>query len=121
MGREEEARVQYRQFLDDIERGLAVHPEDIDYHYLNALGLIRLGKVEEGLNAGEKAYRMDTTRHMDYARVLAVRGDTDRALEQVDQALKHGYRDFCWIKMNPDLASLQKEERFRKLLAAYFD
>ena len=93
---------------------------DIDYHYLRALVLIRLGEEEKGLLAGEKAYSMDSTRHMDYARVLAVQGDSDQAVEQVDQALKNGYRDFCWIKMNPDLANLQKEERFRKLLIAYF-
>lgn len=121
MGRYEEARAQYEYFLDHTKQWLAIHPEDIDYLYYNALAKIRLGEVDKGLQAGKKIYGMDTTRHMDYAMVLAVQGDIDQALDQVDWALDNGYRDFCWIKMNPDLANLQEEERFRNSLDEYFN
>jgi superkiller protein 3 len=121
MGNAQEAESLYRRYLDISEQWLADHPEDLGTAYFNALTLTRLGEAEEGLRVGEKAFQADTSRHMDYAMLLAVQGDISQALAQVERALERGYRDYCWIKMNPDLAELQDELRFKELLEQYFD
>lgn len=120
MGKAQEAESQYRHYLDLNRQWLTEHPEDLGSVYFNALTLTRLGEVEQGLEIGKKAYRADTSRHMDYAMLLALQGDIRQALDQVVLALEHGYRDYCWIKMNPDLAELQDEDRFEELLEQYF-
>jgi len=121
MGNPEEARSHYQRFLNIADQWVADHPEDLGSIYFKALVLTRLGEKEKGLQTGEVAYGMDSTRHMDYAMLLAVQGDINRALDQVELALEDGYRDYCWIKMNPDLVNLQEEERFRALLDQYFN
>jgi tetratricopeptide (TPR) repeat protein len=121
MGKAQEAESQYRHYLDLNMQWLTDHPEDLGSVYFNALTLTRLGEAEQGLEIGEKAYRADTSKHMDYAMLLAVQGDISQALDQVGLALESGYRDYCWIKMNPDLAELQDEDRFKELLEQYFN
>lgn len=121
MGRAEEAEANYRRYQDLNEKWLDSNPEDLGSIIFRGLVLTRLGDKERGLRAGEEAYRLDSSRHMNFAMLLAVQGDIDQALEQVELALETGYRDYCWLKMNPDLAGLQEEERFRKLLNQYFN
>jgi len=36
-------------------------------------------------------------------------------------AIKDGFLDICWIKMDPDLSSLKNDERFLRLLDRYFN
>ena len=52
--------------------------------------------------------------------ITALHGYSDRAIDQIGMALEKGYRDACWLQMNPDIASLQEEKRFRELLDLYF-
>jgi len=120
MGKAEEANSYYQRYLDINEQWLVTHPEDLGSIYFNALVLMRLGEVEKGRQTVEKAYGMDTTRHMDFAMFLAVQGEIYRATDQVELALEKGYRDYCWIKMNPDLSSLHEDERFLSLMDQYF-
>jgi tetratricopeptide (TPR) repeat protein len=120
-GKIEEAESHYRHYLNITEQWLSSHPEDLESIYFIALAQTRLGEVEKGMQTGEKAFRMDTSRHINYAMLLAVQEDANRALYQVELALENGYRDYCWIKMNPDLAALQEEERFKELLGQYFN
>ena len=121
MGDEEEAQSHYRHFLGITEFWMEEFPEDPGSFYANALALTRLGENEKSTQAGIRAFEMDSSRHMDYAQLLSVQNDEDQALNQVELALENGYREFCWIKMNPDLAGLQGEPRFLELLDWYFN
>jgi len=121
MGNTEKANLHYERYLDITEQWLATHPDDLGSIYFSALAQTRLGELEKGLQTGDKAYVMDTTRHMVYAMLLAVQQDIGRAIEQMELALENGYRDYCWIKLNPDLYNLQEEERFKALLDQYFN
>ncbi|MEN8201786.1 MAG: tetratricopeptide repeat protein [Bacteroidota bacterium] len=121
MGKEEEAKSNYRRFLDITDFWMQEFSDDPVSFYAHAKVLTRLGELEQSMHTGEKAFKMDTARHMEYAQFLAVRQDIEGALDQVKKGLEDGYRDYCWIKMNPDLANLQEEERFKALLDQYFD
>lgn len=121
MGNVEEAESSYQQFADITELWMDENPENPASFYIHAKVLIRLGDIEQGKQIGEEAFKMDSSKHMEYAMLLAVQQDIDRALEQVELALRNGYRANCWIRMNPDLHSLQEKERFKVLLDQYFN
>ena len=82
--------------------------------------LSRLGRKEEGMEVGKMGFEMDTAYHYSYAQVLAIQQYTEDALHHLEIALENGYMDLCWIKMDPDLSSLQNDERFLRLLERYF-
>jgi tetratricopeptide (TPR) repeat protein len=109
--------LKYKRFTDSWKEEFEDEP--ITY-FLSGMLLIRQGKIKEGLAEGKKAYDMDPSGHMDYARIMAISGNIPAALELVEKALEEGYRDFCWLRMDPDLASLQEEPRFLELLDSYF-
>ena len=50
------------------------------------------------------------------ARVLAVRGDTARALAALQLAVDRGWRRAWWMRRDPALASLREESAFKALL-----
>ena len=51
-----------------------------------------------------------------YAGVQLQCGEREAALESLEQAVAHGWRDAAWLNSDPELAPLRKEERFRALL-----
>lgn len=87
------------------------------------LGVIqtRLGEKEAGWETGKKALELDSAYHFRYAEFLAVQDKKEEALDHLELALENGYRDLCWIKLNPDLFELQDEARFNELINRYFN
>lgn len=47
---------------------------------------------------------------------LARLGETDAALDQLEQAVNSGWRDADWLERDPELASLRGHERFHELV-----
>jgi hypothetical protein len=97
------------------------HPDNPVTIIAKGIVLSRLGMIEEGMKVGKRGFEMDTASHFDYARLLAVQQYTEEALRHLEIAIENGYRDLCWIKMDPDLSSLQNDERFLRLLERYFN
>jgi Tfp pilus assembly protein PilF len=67
-----------------------------------------------------KALSIDSTIHDRYAEIFCQQGKIPEALDQVEKALKKGYRDLFWLKANPDLQPLQNQPRFRELMDKFF-
>lgn len=88
-----------------------------------ALGAItaRLGDFESSRKALQKATEIDSSRHEKFAELLCLQGKIPEALNETEKALKKGYRDLVWLKINPDYQALQNEVRFRNLLKKYFN
>jgi tetratricopeptide (TPR) repeat protein len=53
---------------------------------------------------------------MSAACIAAVRGDTEHAVELIQEALAHGYPWDIWIHRDPDFESLREYEPFQELL-----
>ena len=64
---------------------------------------------------------IDSTKYMEIAGVFCLQGNNSEAIKYLEKALKSGYRDITWLKMNPDLQALRGEGRFQDLLSEYFD
>ncbi len=121
MGAEELAKASYQKFLSITESQESAYPDNPVILMTKGTVLTRLGRNEEGMEAGRRGYEMDTVYHYSYAQVLAVQQYTEEALHHLEIAMEAGYRDLCWIKMDPDISSLQEEERFHQLLDRYFN
>ncbi len=123
LGEQEMAETNYRKFKSFTEQLKLEKPENPVTYISQGLVLSRLGQMEEGLEVGTWGFEMDTSDHYNYARLLAVQMKEDQALEQIEMALKNGYRDHSWLKMDPDLSFLQGKESFsfQELLERYFD
>jgi tetratricopeptide (TPR) repeat protein len=95
-------------------------PDDPGTYF--AIGAIsaRLGDFESSRKALQKATEIDSARHEKFAELLCLQGKIPEALNETEKALKKGYRDIVWLKINPDYQALQNEIQFRNLLNKYF-
>ncbi|HTL90893.1 MAG TPA: tetratricopeptide repeat protein, partial [Steroidobacteraceae bacterium] len=55
--------------------------------------------------------------HYNLACIYALQGDKEKALDELEAAIKIGFYDFGWAQEDRDLASLREEPRFKALLS----
>ncbi len=115
------ARRDFETFLRKQRESLETTPSSDLPRYGVALGLARLGRIDEALAEGRRARdacsRGEDVCSFDYARVLAVCGHEDEAITELRRAFEAGYRDPIWTRANQDFESLAGDERFNALLA----
>lgn len=121
MGADELAISSYQEFLSLTESQILEDPGNSAILLTKGIVLTRLGRKEEGMETGRRGYEMDTAKHYNYTQLLAVQNKTEEAFHHLEIAIETGFLDQCWIKMDPDLSSLQEEERFNWLLNHYFN
>jgi hypothetical protein len=54
-----------------------------------------------------------------YACILASTGKKDEAIGTLKRAIINGYRNWIWIKEDPDLDSIRSETEFKKIIVRY--
>jgi tetratricopeptide (TPR) repeat protein len=121
IGNKEEALKYYTEYKRiALEEWPKTYPDMPETYF--AIGAItaRLGDMESSRKALQKAIAMDSTKHQNFAELLCLQGKIPEAIDETEKALKKGYRDLVWLKINPDYQSLQNEARFRNLLEKYF-
>ena len=98
------------------ERLLRENPKDAE-SYFN-LGFInaRLKNYQKSLDLGRKAFSMDTAQYLHMAELMSLNKNTSLALTYLEKAYNAGFRDYVWLKLDPDLESLQEEPGFKKIL-----
>lgn len=120
MDKEELAREQYLKFKTYTDHWEKEFPDSPDTYFWKGLVLTRLGENKAGMEAGRKALELDPAMHFRFAELLAVQNKTEEALDRLELALENGYRNHCWMIINPDLMTLLEEVRFEELLSQYF-
>ncbi len=120
MGKQENARSHFLAFKTISEKWLDNFPDDPKSLISYGIILTHLGEKDAGREAGKQALRLDSTIHFQFAQFLAAQNKKDEALDHLEKALESGYRDLVWIKLHPDIQVLQGEDRYRRLIRAYF-
>lgn len=109
----------------DIEIGFIEGVVRRDPGFVEALFVLgddytRRGNYAEGLKVDlrlAKARPTDPGVHYNLACSYALTDQLERAAQSLDTALDLGYRDFKWLRRDPDLKPLRQHPLYRKLRA----
>ncbi len=118
LGRTEDALVAYRLALREIERHVELNPDDAGAYTMGAVSLIRVGERKSGLEWASRALEIDpgdARIQYNVACLFALEGESDKAIECLENAVKAGFAHREWVEKDPDLDSLRDIPRFKAL------
>ncbi len=118
LGESDEAAAAYRRALHAAEQHLELNPDDPRAATMCAVSLCRLGRKDDGLAWAARAVDIDPEDPgviYNVACLYALEGQTERALDFLEQALRAGFGGRDWVAHDPDLDSLRDHPRFRQL------
>jgi tetratricopeptide (TPR) repeat protein len=107
----------------DIEIGFLEGVVRRDPEYVDALQLLgdnytRRGRFTKGLEVDLRLCRLrpdDALTHYNLACSLALTGEAVQAIDALHRALDLGYRDFKWLRRDPDLRGLRRHPLYRAI------
>jgi len=114
-----QAEAAYRQAIALVEKELAVHPNDSMLLASEALYYAKLGEKAPALAGIGKALQqkpLDVAAHFKAGIVYELAGQRDRALAELQSALKAGYSSEE-ITKERELERMRSDSRFQKLIA----
>lgn len=91
--------------------------------YVEALQVLgddytRRGRYEDGLTIDERLVRLqpeDALTHYNLACSYGLADQVERAVATLHRALDLGYRDFKWMRRDPDLRKVRKHPLYRQI------
>ena len=107
----------------DVEIGFLEGLVARDPGYIEALQLLgddytRRGRVEDGLRVDQRLKGLrpeDPDVHFNLACSLALARDFEAAADALCMAIELGYRDFRWLRRDPDLASFRRHKAYQRV------
>ena len=119
-GATERANILARQALAGLRHQYELDPDNARLHYMAAGLHLRLGEREAGREQAEEALRLRPNEFATFYNVAcyySLAGDSERALDLLDQAFRSGGGFPDWIEHDSDLAAVHEHPRFKALLA----
>ena len=105
-----------------IESRRAEFSANYEWRSLNALLLAREGRRDEAIAAMDednlKFLGAAFTSTLDAAEFYALVGDTTKAIEWLERAIRNGDERAQWFRRNPRLAGIRTDQRFQQILAS---
>jgi tetratricopeptide (TPR) repeat protein len=133
LGTLEHARRKYKQAISAYAKAIRLRPADAVFHRNLGAAWLARGDVARALEAWGEALRLDPA-GLDgdalgvpgagvtlarqcflYAKLLAARGDTARALEYLTKAHAAGFDDFARVEADRDFAAVVSDPRYAAL------
>ena len=94
-------------------------PKDVRVASILAHIYTRAGQIDSGLKMDRKLVRLDpedSTAHYNLACSLSLKGRNAEAVKVLRTAISLGYKDFDWMRHDPDLSGLVEYSGFQQLL-----
>ncbi len=113
-----ELRAEAEKGVADLDRVIALSPRHAPAHVMRAFLEQRLGRSEDALRDAERAHRLDPRSPLGPLAAASVRagnGDLDGAFRNLEDAVKHGFRDWEAVRKDPAFEKLVKDPRFEGL------
>lgn len=107
--------------IELIERHMELNPHDSRALCIGANQYSNVGEMDKGLEMAEVALLRGENEPLvlyNIACFFAVRGEADRALDLLENAVARGWGDRAWLETDSDLESLRGNPRFQALLAS---
>jgi tetratricopeptide (TPR) repeat protein len=133
LGTLDHARGKYKPAIAAYGKAIQLKPQDAVFHKNLGAAWLARGDVERALEAWTEAFRLDPTgfegdaikvpaagvtlaqQYYLYAKLLAARGQTEKALEYLVKAHAAGFNDFVKIEKDTDFAALVMDPRYAAL------
>jgi tetratricopeptide (TPR) repeat protein len=133
LGTIDHARGKYKLAIAAYSKAIQMNPQSPVFHKNLGSAWLARGDVEKALEAWSEAFRLDPVafekdtvgvkaagvslarQYFLYAKVLASRGDTERALEYLAKAHAEGFNDFGKVEKDQDFVSLIADPRYAAL------
>jgi len=133
LGTIDHARGKYKQAIAAYSRAIQAKPQDAVFHKNLGAAWLARGDVERALEAWNEAFRLDpatfesdalgvpaaggnlSRQYYLYAKLLAARGQTEKALEYLVKAHAAGFHDFGKVEGDRDFATLVADPRYAAL------
>ena len=133
LGTLEHARGKYKQAIAAYSKAIQLQPKDAVFHKNLGSAWLARGDVEKTLEAWGEAIRLDPAafesdglkvpgtgvstarQYYLYAKLLAARGELEKALEYLTKAQAAGFNDFAKLEADRDFASLVSDPRYAAL------
>jgi Flp pilus assembly protein TadD len=133
LGTLDHARGKYKQAIAAYSKAIQMNPQDGVFHKNLGAAWLARGDVERALEAWTEALRLDPAgfegdaikvpaagvtlarQYYLYAKLLAARGETEKALEYLAKAHAAGFNDFGKIEKDNDFVTLIGDPRYAAL------
>jgi len=133
LGTLDHARGKYKPAISAYGKAIKLSPQDAVFHRNLGAAWLARGDVERALEAWTEAFRLDPAgferdaigvpaagvslarQYYLYAKVLAARGDVEKALEYLAKAHAAGFNDFGKVEHDRDFATLVVDPRYAAL------
>ena len=133
LGTIDHARGKYKPAISAYGKAIQLKPQDAVFHKNLGAAWLARGDVERALEAWTEAFRLDPAgfegdaikvpaagvtlarQYYLYAKLLAARGDTEKALEYLVKAHAEGFNDFGKVEGDRDFATLVVDPRYAAL------
>ena len=133
LGTLDHARGKYKPAISAYGKAIQLKPQDAVFHKNLGAAWLARGDVDRALEAWNEALRLDPTgfegdaigvpaagvtlarQYYLYAKLLAARGETEKALEYLVKAHAEGFKDFGKVEGDRDFATLVVDPRYAAL------
>jgi tetratricopeptide (TPR) repeat protein/tRNA A-37 threonylcarbamoyl transferase component Bud32/TolB-like protein len=117
MGDGAAARKYLRSVVQESERYLKDNASDGERWLELAAAFARLGDVGRARSIARQVEPLTENLPVERAGLHVVLGDTDNALDTLERAVKNGYRNVMWVRINTDLHALQGDARLEEIVS----
>jgi len=117
MGDEAAARTYLRTLVAEAERNLKDNSRDGERQLEMASAWARLGNLARAESIARQVEALTRDLHVERAGLQVLLGKTDDALDTLERAVKNGYRNVVWLRLNTDLHALQGHPRLEDIIA----
>lgn len=114
----EHARRDFAMALPSLEARLLVDPQDVRALRGKARCLWHVGKADEAYDLMVLASKQADPMNYQLACTLACAGQTDRAIDVLEEAVDLGWRHKAWLERDPDVDVLRDHRRYQRVVAS---
>jgi tetratricopeptide (TPR) repeat protein/tRNA A-37 threonylcarbamoyl transferase component Bud32 len=110
------AKRAFEEALRRAEKDTRANPKSLEYRLVEAAVRARLGQPVDSRLAQGRRTPPDPEECFLFANLYAVQGKPEQAVDELETAIANGYRNYPWIRIHPDHASLAGHPRFAALM-----
>lgn len=133
LGTLEQSRKRYKEAVRAYKKAIAIKPTLATSWKNMGHAYVALERIQEAFEAYREAFRLDPAvlesqaigipatgvdvaiQNYYLAKLLALNGQNDKAIELLRRAREAGFRDFARVESDPDFQSVVQDPRFREL------